>query len=103
MTAPDLSFIIPKKWKTVAALVGSGLSFVVPYILEVQNLLPSPWPAVIGVVLFIASALGVYTAPYKPPGTVLVPETTVKSTTTTTSTTLPHGATGGYLNPWRLQ
>lgn len=70
--APDLSFIIPKKWKSVAALIGSALSFVVPYVLTYTDSLPQPWPGVIGFVLFVLTVLGVYHAPYAPKGTVLV-------------------------------
>lgn len=72
---PDLSGLIPAKWKTYTAIVGTGLSFVVPFILEASNGLPAPWPAVIGAVLWVATALGVYAAPYKPTGTVIVPAT----------------------------
>lgn len=71
MTTPDLSFIIPKKYKAVVALVGTGLSFVVPFVLEASDSLPSPWPAVLGAVLWLLTALGVLQAPYAPKGTTL--------------------------------
>ena len=51
MTTPDLSFIIPQKYKTIVGAIGTGLAFVVPFLLEVTDSLPSPWPAVIGAVL----------------------------------------------------
>jgi hypothetical protein len=92
VTTPDLSGLIPSKWKTWVALVGSALSFVVPYVLSVESYLPSPWPAVIGVVLFVLSALGVYKAPYKPAGTVLVPTSVAQSS--------PPVA-GEFKNPWQ--
>lgn len=92
MTAPDLSGLVPSKAKAVVGLIGSAVSFVVPYILAVEQYLPSPFPAVIGVVLFILSALGVYHAPFAPKGTVLVPE----------AQSLPP-TPGHYQNPWETQ
>lgn len=77
-TPPDLSFLVPAKYKTYVALIGTGLSFVVPFILEVTEGLSAPWPAVIGAVLWVLTALGVYAAPYKPNGAVLVSEDAVK-------------------------
>lgn len=68
---PDLSSIIPSKAKTWVGLLGSALSFVIPFVLSSVDALPAPWPALIGVVLFLLSALGIYKAPYKPTGTVL--------------------------------
>lgn len=94
MTAPNLSGIIPSKWKAIVGLIGSGLSFVVPYILSVEQYLPSPWPAVIGVVLFILSALGVYHAPYQPKGTVLAPDTPAVAAAA-------KEAPGQFQNPWQ--
>lgn len=88
----DLSSLIPSKFKTVVGLVGSLLTFVVPFILSVEDYLPSPWPAVIGVVLSVLTALGVYKAPYKPAGTVLVPESVAKSAPP---------APGEYRNQWK--
>lgn len=111
MTTPDLSFIIPSKAKAWVGLVGTGLSFVVPLILEVTDGLPSPWPAVIGAVLWILTALGIYRVPYAPKGTVLVPEETVAPPLRTVestgggSITVVRGDSGGgggsYQNPWR--
>jgi hypothetical protein len=105
VTAPDLSFIIPSKWKAGAALVGSALSFVVPYVLQVTDSLPSPWPAVIGVVLFLLSALGVYHAPYAPTGTVLVPDKPnldqSNGVRVSRGTGAPNVVHDNYHNPWR--
>ena len=75
MPVPDLSSIIPSKAKTWVNLVGGLLTFVVPFVLESANALPAPWPAAIGVVLFILTALGVYHAPYAPAGTTLAIDT----------------------------
>ena len=88
---PDLSGIIPKKYKTYIALVGGALGFLVPFILEATEGLPAPWPAVIGAVVWLLTAFGVYQAPYKPEGTVLVPQDVVK----------PEVRDQYFRNPWR--
>lgn len=74
MSTPDLSSIIPSKWKTYVGLIGSALSFIVPLVISVEDYLPEPWPAVIGGALAVLTALGIYHAPYVPAGTVLAPE-----------------------------
>lgn len=72
MSAPvDLSTIIPLKYKTWITLIGSLLTIVGPYILQVGDYLPAPWPLVIGLVFAALTTLGVYRAPYKPTGTIL--------------------------------
>lgn len=121
MTTPDLSSIIPLKWKTWVGLVGAVLTFVVPLILSVEDYLPSPWPAVIGGALSVLTALGIYKAPYKPTGTVLVPERPAgipgaTGTVLDGDLNLPpwagtvtvrreggggNGAGGTYTNPWQ--
>jgi hypothetical protein len=105
VTAPDLSFIIPLKYKTYVSLIGSALSFVVPFVLQSVDALPAPWPAAIGVVLFLLSALGVYKAPYKPTGTVLVPEKSAVPNTelygTVTDAETPDVISGTFKNPWK--
>lgn len=88
----DLSTIVPTKYKTIVGLVGALLSFLVPLITSVQDYLPAPWPAVIGVVLSVLTALGVYKAPYQPQGTVLVPEHVANQAPP---------APGEYRNQWR--
>ena len=111
MTAPpDLSYLIPSKWKTVVGLIGSALSFAIPYVLEVTDGLPAPWPMLIGIALFILTALGIYRAPYKPAGTVLVQKSDVPKGTPTdematakpTPVVDPVGpAKTDFRNPWK--
>jgi hypothetical protein len=107
---PDLSYLIPSKWKTVVGLIGSALSFAVPYVLQVTDGLPDPWPVVIGIVLFILTTLGVYRAPYKPADTVLVHKSEVPKGTPTdemaTAKTPPvvnpvGPAKTDFRNPWK--
>lgn len=98
MTTPDLSGLIPSKWKAWVGLVGSLLSFAVPLILSVEQYLPAPWPAVIGFVLAALTALGVYKAPYTPPGAVLAPDT--PAVTAAAKQAPPPAAPGQYRNPW---
>lgn len=110
MTDPvDISSIVPSKAKTWVGLIGSLLTFVGPFILQSADLLPSPWPAVIGVVFALATALGVYKAPYKPAGTVLAPvDTTVSvsvdrnvdATRVNEGTVAKNQVPGEYPNPW---
>lgn len=98
MTTPiDISTIVPLKAKAWVGLVGSLLTFAGPFILENANLLPSPWPALIGVFFALATALGIYRAPYKPAGTVLV-EPTVDGPS---PGLLSDEAQGTYQNPWK--
>lgn len=87
MTAPTVT---PSKWKTWIALAGSALTFVVPLIVSVEDYLPSPWPSVIGGVIAVLTAVGVYKAPYVPPGAVVVADPQV----------VPAPPVGGYRNPW---
>lgn len=89
MTAPDLSSVVPLKWKAWVALAGSALSVVVPLVVSVEDYLPSPWPAVIGGVIAVLTALGVYHAPYMPPNTTVVPDVQAAPTR------------GAYRNPWQ--
>lgn len=106
MTTPDLSSLVPSKWKTIVGLVGTGLSFLVPLILEVSSDLPDPWPAVIGVVLWLLTALGIYHAPYKPVGTVLAPASVIPANVPTdidpaADPALPPGGYTKPQNPWK--
>ena len=105
MTAPvDLAAIVPSKAKTWIGFVGALLSFAGPFVLESADLLPTPWPAVIGVVFAVATALGIYRGPYKPTGTVLAVDPAEKPVDR-----LPEGTpvaiavedTVEYKNPWR--
>jgi hypothetical protein len=51
--------------KSWVALIGSILSAAVPLLLQVSAALPPPWPAVVGGVMALLTALGVYHAPYQ--------------------------------------
>jgi len=84
MTTPTLT---PSKAKTYVALIGSLLSVAAPLILQVSTALPPPWPAAIGGIFALLTALGVYHAPYKPPGTALTPVSA-------------GGGGSGSTNPW---
>lgn len=52
--------------KSWVALIGSLLTFIVPWVLQYSVYLPSPWPSVIAAAVAIATAVGVYHAPYQP-------------------------------------
>ena len=103
MTGPDISSVVPLKWKPLVAVVSSILTLVVPYILQFSAHLPSPWPVVIGLVIAGLGALGVYHAPYVPKGHVVVPAETVNPSQPTLSRggVLPAPLPGQYKNPWR--
>ncbi|MGA5467188.1 hypothetical protein [Mycobacterium sp. NPDC050041] len=88
---PDLSGLIPSKAKALVALIGAGLSFIVPFVLEVSTTLPDPWPAVIGGVLWLLTAFGVLQRPFLKPGTVVVAAEDVKPGATVVT---PKGAVG---------
>lgn len=49
--------------KAWVGLVGSFLTFIVPWVVQYSSLLPAPWPAVIGAVVAVLTAVGVYHAP----------------------------------------
>lgn len=114
MTNPifDIAEVIPLKYKAIVGTVGAVLSFAVPYIVEVQNILPSPWPVIIGIVFAILSGLGIIQAPYKPTGSVLVPQevahagagaiaaATSPAKNIGPTNVLPSPQPGEYRNPW---
>lgn len=52
--------------KSWTALAGSLLTFIIPTLVSVSTSWPEPWPAVIGAVVAILTAVGVYHAPYRP-------------------------------------
>ena len=52
--------------KAWVSLIGSLLTFIVPWVVQVSTTLPEPWPALIGAVVALLTAFGVYHAPYKP-------------------------------------
>jgi hypothetical protein len=97
VTTPDFSTIIPSKWKTWVGLIGSLLSFAVPLILSVEQYLPAPWPAVIGAVLAVLTALGIYKAPYVPQEAVLAPDTPAVAA----AAAQPPAESGTFQNPWQ--
>jgi hypothetical protein len=114
MTAPfDINEVVPSNAKTYVAAVGSVVTFIAPLLLSISDTLPAPWPAVIGGVLAVLTALGVYRAPYKPTDeTVLVHKSEVATpepAAATPQNPLPPsvgqvggGGNGGtYTNPWR--
>lgn len=79
MATPEPNFdiidVVPLRYKPFVGLIGSLLTLAVPYLVTVETSVPAPWPVVIGVVLAVATALGVDRTPYKPKGTVLVQKT----------------------------
>ena len=52
--------------KSWVALIGSLLTFIVPWAVNASASLPDPWPALIGGVVALLTAFGVYHAPYQP-------------------------------------
>lgn len=96
MTSPefDITTVIPTKYKPWVGAIGSLLTFIVPTVTTYATGLPQPWPVVIAGVIAGLTWLGIYNAPYKPTGTVLVPESVVPPT--------PEPPAGGeYKNPWK--
>lgn len=104
MTAPfDITEIIPSKAKTYVGLIGSVVTFVAPLVLSVSDALPAPWPAVIGGVLAVLTALGIYKAPYKPSeDAVLVHKSEVSTPDLpAVSPQNPAPPAPDYTNPWQ--
>lgn len=52
--------------KSWVALLGSILTLVIPWVVSASASFPEPWPAVVGAVVAILTAVGVYHAPYSP-------------------------------------
>ncbi len=52
--------------KSWVALLGSMLTLIIPTLVQASYSLPAPWPAVIGAIVAVLTAAGVYRAPYKP-------------------------------------
>lgn len=96
MTTPDLSTIVPLKYKTLVAAISAVLTIAVPYILQGAAHLPAPWPVIIGGVFAALGVLGVWHAPYVPAGHAIVPQAVAE----TVHRSLPP-APGEYANPWR--
>lgn len=101
---PTISTIEPSKSKTWWAVIGGLLTVVVPLVLSVATSLPDPWPALIGAVVAVLTATGVYRAPYKPEGTTVVPTRELEQVATPlapTSTVVPQTRDGGGVKgPW---
>lgn len=54
--------------KAWTALLGSLLTFIVPCVVQYSTSLPAPWPSLIAAAVALATAVGVYHAPYQPAG-----------------------------------
>lgn len=62
--------------KAVVALLGSLLTFIIPWIVQVSAGLPSPWPVLISAVVALLTAFGVYRVPNKPAASTSAPGST---------------------------
>lgn len=106
MTTPTITTIEPSKSKTWVAVVGTVLTALIPYVLQAAEYVPDPWPLVIGGVIAVLTALGVYKAPYKPEGTSVVPNSELNQVAVPlppvdkSEVSLPP-APGDYRNPWK--
>ena len=104
MTAPvDITNLLPSKAKTWVGLFGSLLTLGVPYVLQFSTDLPAPWPVVIGAVIAVLTALGIYHAPYAPTGTTIAPDTpeVAAAAAGTAPKATPPPESGPYHNPWK--
>lgn len=105
MTAPNLENLVPSKAKAWVGLIGSVLSLVIPYVLVISDSLPQPWPLLIGGLVALLTALGIYRAPYKPAGAALAPKAAIPAGVPTdegVAGTQDNPGTGSkYRNPWR--
>jgi uncharacterized membrane protein YjfL (UPF0719 family) len=54
---------VPVHAKAVVALIGSLLTFIVPWLLQVSTTLPPPWPALVSAVVALLTFFGVYKTP----------------------------------------
>ena len=54
---------IPTYYKTIVALIGSVLTVVVPWLVQVSATLPPPWPALVSAIMALLTAFGVYKVP----------------------------------------
>jgi len=52
--------------KTWASLLGTLLTLIVPWALQISQALPPPWPAVVAAIMAILTAMGVYKVPNAP-------------------------------------
>ena len=49
--------------KAVVALIGSLLTFIVPWVVQASVALPAPWPAVVSAIVALLTFFGVYRVP----------------------------------------
>lgn len=104
MTAPgfDITPFIPLKWKPWIGAIGAILTFVVPTVTQLTANLEQPWPTAIAAVIAGLTWLGIYRAPYVPPGAVLAPDTPAVAAASAPPAPVINPATGtGYTNPWQ--
>jgi hypothetical protein len=52
--------------KSWTSLVGTILTLIVPWALQISQMLPPPWPAAVAGIMAILTALGVYKVPNAP-------------------------------------
>ena len=52
--------------KAWVGLLGLFLTFIIPWVVQESDHLPYPWPLVIGAAVAVATAVGIYHAPYAP-------------------------------------
>jgi hypothetical protein len=60
--------------KAWTGLIGSLLTFIVPWVVQTSAGFPQPWPALVGAVVALMTAFGVYNAPYQPVSNAGVPQ-----------------------------
>lgn len=92
MTTPPVTPVAASKAKTWWAVAGGIAMSLVPIVAQLAGAIPAPWgPALAGIMGVITAITGraVYQAPYKPEGTVLVPESSLQP------------PTGGYNSTWK--
>jgi hypothetical protein len=52
--------------KTWTSLIGTVLTLIVPWALQISQMLPAPWPAAVAGLMAVLTALGVYKVPNAP-------------------------------------
>lgn len=65
--------ITPSKAKTYVAFVGTVLTIVIPLVVQMSTNWPPQYQALLSGIIGLLTIFGVYQAPYKPKGTVIVP------------------------------
>lgn len=82
------------KLKAYVALLGGILTVAIPTVIDFAVYLPPQWQAVVGAVVALLTALGVYAAPNRPKGAVIAPATAVESRPVDEPTVKPR-------HPWK--